>query len=138
MKLLLSLLLTSISFAQSVTVVDVQGIANLALANTSTLQVVTGSDGTVCTLSKLLNGKIYAWFNCSLNNQVIKTVQIQSTSTVSGYMIIGQGQALCLIGINPTNAAIAFGSVGSAPANGMAWSCANGSSTVLSGTISWP
>lgn len=139
MKRLLAILAITSSLCAAQSILDVQGVANVAATTLTTLQTITGTDGTVCVLSKVANAKIFGWFACTLANQTLKTVQIQSTSTVSGFTILGQGQALCLIGINPTNAIVSFGSVGNAPVNGITWSCANGANGILlNGTVSWP
>jgi hypothetical protein len=102
------------------------------------LQTVTGTDGTVCVLSKVPNAKIFAWWACALAGQTTKSAQIQSTSATSGFVVLGQGQVLCLVGINPTASPVAFGSLGSAPAAGIAWSCANGTAAIVNGAVSWP
>src|ERR1035438_7995190 len=139
MKRILAILAITSSLCAAQSILDVQGVANVAATTLTILQTTTGTDGTVCVLSKVANAKIFGWFACTLANQTIKTVQIQSTSAVSGFTILGQSQALCLIGINPTNAIVSFGSVGNAPVNGITWSCANGANGILlNGTVSWP
>src|ERR1035438_2220288 len=139
MKRSFALLFLASGICAGQTAIDVQNVVAAAQATLTTLQTITGTDGTVCVLSKVANAKIFGWFACTLANQTLKTVQIQSTSAVSGFTILGQSQALCLIGINPTNAIVSFGSVGNAPVNGITWSCANGANGILlNGTVSWP
>jgi hypothetical protein len=71
--------------------------------------------------------------------QMARTLQIQSASASSGSITVGQGGVLCLVGINPTASSVSFGSVGSAPASGIAWSCTPGDGvTIKTGTIAWP
>ncbi len=139
MKLLLSLALVLPIVATAQTVADVQTVAAMATANNTPIQTITGTDGTVCNLTKVAGKTIYAAFGCSLAGQTMKPIPIQSTSSVSGYVQVGQGSVLCLIGINPTATGVSFGSVGTAPPVGIAWACIPGpSGTIVSGSIIWP
>ena len=139
--ILLSIVFCSLSIAQTINITDVQGVAKAAATTQPILQTITGVDGTKCYLVKQPSSTIYAGFACFSSDNLVttKTVQIQSTGTVSNIEVLGQGQVLCMMGINPTTVIVSFGSVGNAPAKGIAWSCANGDgSTILTGTALWP
>ena len=129
----------SVPALQAQSVQDVQNLATLVASPFTVLQTITGSDGTVCTLAKVPGATILAYFQCALAGQALKPVEFSSTSTKSGYILLAQGQVMCMIALNPTASAVSWGSIGIAPAVGVAWSCANGpGGTVVSGTTNWP
>ena len=144
-RIVFALLVFSVA-ASAQNILDVMGIAQAALATAVTLQTETGTDGTVCGLYKFPRAKgagVYAWFSCVSADKTItlRTAQIQSTaaSTAPTSYLLGQGSMGFLVALNPTAAPIAFGSLGSAPANGIAWQSTNGDGVTLhTGSASWP
>lgn len=132
------LALGPLAHAQNVT--DVFGIAVLARNTPTVLATLTGSDGAACKLVKQPSATIYATWQCTSadGNAIGKTYQITATGTNSHFLPVGLDTILCLIGINPTATANSFGTVGSAPANGIAWSCTGDAKTSQNGTALWP
>lgn len=144
-RAILALLIFSVA-ASAQNILDVMGIAQAALSTAVTLQTETGPDGTVCGLYKFARAKgagVYAWFSCVSADKTItlRTAQIQSASAsvTPTTFLLGQGSAAFLVALNPTAAPIAFGSLGTAPANGIAWQSTPGDGvTVHTGSVSWP
>jgi len=137
--LLFATLPASLASAQYVSISDVQNIVSLALSSPVLLQTVTGIDGTVCTLYKVPGPTISGSFTCALGSVSLRPALYQGTGTVSTFQVLGQGKALCLVGINPTAASVSYGSIGIASATGIAWNCEGGAgSPILSGTAVWP
>src|ERR1035438_1164285 len=96
MKRSFALLFLASGICAGQTAIDVQNVVAAAQATLTTLQTITGTDGTVCVLSKVPNAKIFGWWACTLAGQTTKSAQIQSTSATSGFVVLGQGQVLCL------------------------------------------
>jgi hypothetical protein len=142
MKRLLALFaLTSCSILAAQTVLDVTSILQLAGKTPTLLQTITGTDGNVCTLTKEPGPNIWMLWGCngSTSGVQTRTAQITSTGTTAASSIFfNQGIAACLIGLNPTAAAVTMGSLGSVPAKGAAWSCTPDMATILTGTVTWP
>jgi hypothetical protein len=135
------LMMASCAGASAQSVLDVFGISVLARSLPTELLTLAGTDGTTCSLVKIPSPSIYALFSCvsADGKQMARTLQIQSASANSGSITVGQGGVLCLVGINPTASSVAFGSVGTAPASGIAWSCTPGDGvTIKTGAIAWP
>lgn len=137
MKRLLLLTAAFACCAAAQSIVDVQNMAAVASAAVTPLQTLTGADGTVCKISKVPGKTIYVYFTCTLGGQSLSPAVIQSSGAASGNAIISQGGVMCYFGVNPTAVAVGYGSVGTAPAGGVAWSCAAGG-TAVNGTVSWP
>lgn len=138
MRKLLLLLFAACSLAAAqINVSQVQALAQQATSAYTVLQTATGADGTTCTLYKTAGSTINGGLQCSLNGQTASPVVIVDTSTTSGFLWFAQGGVMWIIGENPTAAAVSFGSVGSAPAKGIAWAVAAAGVT-QTGTVSWP
>jgi hypothetical protein len=134
MRLLIGLVLCLGLKAQ--TLIDVQAITTAALSQITVLQSVTGTDGTVCTLSKVTSKTIYGYFNCTNG---LKTVQLIPVGTTSAtYWPLGGGGQFWLIAANPTTAIVNFGSLGNVPVNGMVWNATGNGTTLVSGQVTWP
>jgi hypothetical protein len=117
-------------------ILDVSSIVQLALKTPVVVQTVVGIDTTTCTLTKEPGATIWLVWGCT-GASPAKTAQILPGTVATGAMYLN-GQAACLIGLNPTNAPVTMGSLGSVPANGAAWQCSTGGLAILSGTATWP
>jgi len=137
------------AFAQSVT--DVQSLQAQALTASTVVLTVTASqgDGTVCTLTKSSGGSISAVLACKTpdGKTTFSGATLRSSSAASYGFSWGFSDVLCLIGVNPTTTAVPMGSLGTAPVNGIAWSCSTnirsagtiiGQTAPTSGTVAWP
>lgn len=149
MRYLLTLILVAGGMlGQETNVTDVHTTAKIALAANTFLLTLTSSAGTSCKLAKVSGSTISAVFACGSpdSKNVLRTAQIQATSTGPEVQILGQlpfsttvGQGiLCIIGLNPTSSPVTFGSVGTAPAVGISWSCSVDAVTIQTGTANWP
>ena len=137
MKLIVGLFFCAGLSAQSV--ITVQSVANAAAAVTTLEATLNGVDGSVCKLAKIASTTVYLYISCT-NAKVTQTtvLQVPSATTTFAYPL-GFGAVLCLLGVNPTAAAVPMGSIGSAPASGIAWSCTVGDGqTLSSGSATWP
>jgi len=128
------------SMLSAQTVLDVTSILQLASKTPTLLQTITGTDGNVCTLTKEPGSSIWLLWGCNGSNGTqTRTAQLTATSTTAASSVfLNQGIAACLIGLNPTAAAVSMGSLGSVPAKGAAWSCTPDMATILTGTVTWP
>lgn len=128
--------------ASAQNILDLLNLQHVITSNWQLEQTITGTDGTVCSIIKVPNATIYAWFSCVNGTNLLKSAQIVSTGTaVQGNSFV-VGQVACVIAANPTAAAVTQGSLASVPAGGIAWQCANGDGKTLipsiPGTVTWP
>jgi len=103
----------------------------------TTLQVVTGTAGTTCTLVQQPGSTILATLTCiSSDGRAGVPMKIESASSAVTKVALGVNEVMCLIGVNPTMGTFDFG-IGIAPANGMVWNCTGGPGSILVGTAQW-
>jgi hypothetical protein len=149
LKLLSVFFLVGICSGQDIR--DVLNIQSLA-ATTNTLAVsvtATQGDGTVCKLTKVSVASIALLISCASSDGKITlgTATVRATGTSTPILPVGQGDVVCLVVVNPTTAAVPFGSLGSVPANSVAWTCStnirtagaiSGQTVPVNGSVSWP
>lgn len=120
-------------------ILDLLNLQHVITSNWTLEQTITGTDGNVCSIIKIPNASIYAWFSCVNGTNLLKSAQIVSTGTAVQGNAFLVGQVACVIAANPTAAAVTEGSLGSVPASGIAWNCADGDgTTIVKGTATWP
>jgi hypothetical protein len=125
--------------ASAQSILDLLNLQHVITSNWTLEQTITGTDGNVCSIIKVPNATIYAWFSCVNSTNLLKSAQIVATGTAIQNNSFIVGQVACLIAANPTAAAATEGSLGSVPASGIAWNCADGDgSTIVKGTATWP
>jgi hypothetical protein len=137
-----ALLALSIGGASAQSILDLLNLQHVITSNWVLEQTITGTDGTACQIIKVPNSTIYAWFSCVNGTTLLKSAQIMATGTAAQSNAFIAGQVACVIAANPTAAAVTEGSLGSVPAGGIAWQCANGDGKTLipsiPGTVTWP
>jgi hypothetical protein len=125
--LILSIFAVHALAAQTPTAIDAQNVIAAAQATLVPLQTITGTDGTVCQLSKVPGASISGWFACTLGKQSLRPVTFQSTSPTGIPIYIGMGKAFGWV------------MVGNTPTAGISWQFANGDgATILTGSVAWP
>ena len=121
-----------------------------AVVTFNPLTTITASlgDGTSCTISKGNTAAILASFGCVSGDAltfISPAVVIGGGASRSIYA--GLGDVICLLGTNPTSAALTMGSLGIIPAGGLAWSCSTnirtldvvtGQTVPVAGSVTWP
>ncbi len=133
---------------------DVRDIMNAKLsANTASTTAVTVTatqgDGASCRIAKVSSGVITAQISCvaadgktSMNSTVLR-----SNGTVATPLMVDFGDVAGLVAVNPTTTAAVMGSLGSVPANGIAWQfttnirtagSVTGQTALVSGSVTWP
>lgn len=128
----------------------IQNAVQRALTPNSAIVTVTASqgDGSSIVLAKSPGGSID--FTATLTNAQAGTSRVQpirgNTTAPVNYLLVA-GDALCLLVANGTTAAVSMGSLGSVPANSLAWSCSTnirtngqvtGQTAIVNGSVSWP
>lgn len=144
-KLFFYLALPLISCGQDVTDVAARIIeARTPIAIVATVTATSG-DGTVCRIVKIAGQKINARLFCTSRDgrSITGSAPLTSTSDATQVNVFGAGDVLCLIAVNPTANAAPMGSLGSVPANGLAWSCTTNTSAgqqtpPVNGSVAWP
>lgn len=149
MKLLTLLAaLAGLAAAQDANVIQT-AIQRALTPNTAVLTVTASQgDGSSIVLTKSPGNNID--FTARLTNAGTSTATMQpirGTSTAPISYLLDAGDALCLLVVNGTSAAVAMGSVGNVAANSLAWSCSTnirntgqvtGQTALVSGSVSWP
>jgi hypothetical protein len=147
MKLLI-LLLLSLGCLSAQSVTDVMNAVKLASASSSTLLTLTASqgDGGTLKITKNNGAAISATVSWSSADGKIaeQSAVLKASGTATLAKFLSFGDVACLLGVNPTVAAVTIGSVGSVPTNGIGWSCSTNitstgmQTTPVSGTAVWP
>lgn len=147
-----------LAFAVAIPAQTVTALANaqqLLLLTQTPGATITASqgDGTACTITKLAGSAIIFIQACTnaVATASLPPIVRASGTTAATTEILSAGDVMCMLLINPTTAAITMGTLGPAPANGIAWTCttnirssqASGSSvtgqtTPVTGSLTWP
>lgn len=128
--------------AQDIT--SVMNAVAIAKSTTSSILTVTAAqgDGTSCVLTKASHPTILATWVCT--NGANKTSEtLASSGSAVNAITRESGDVGCIFLFNPTATAVTMGSIGPAPAGGMAWSCstnitAGGQTAIQNGSATWP
>lgn len=127
-----------------------------AQAQTPSLQIFTFFSGdTLCRATKVTGKIIKFSYYCASSPgshergatagsytaygaaQDVLTIGL-SSSILNPITLIPTGGVTCLIAINASPSPSLFGSIGTAPPNGISWSCSGSNFPPLSGTAVWP
>ena len=147
-KVLIPIALLALSVAANAqTVLDVMNSILLSRTTSTTILTLTASQGDGGTLKLVKNSGstislTTTWTSASGSISDQSSV-MRASGTVALTKAISYGDTTCLIGVNPTAASIAMGSIPAIPANGIGWSCATNitggaQTTPVSGTAVWP
>jgi hypothetical protein len=112
------------------------------LSGKTLLTSIIGIDGSVCGLYKDSGNSVYASYSCATYDHMQNAYGViwaAQTHNSPGNTVFGIGPLICLVGINTTQVPQTMGSLGTVPAQGIAWSCTPGDGkTIVAGTAVWP
>lgn len=140
------------ALAAQTTVIDVNNTMQQVFAASTLAATIAASsgDGSICTFTKYSGSNVNLRIQCTSGDgkTTLSGTTLRSSSTAATWTVpSGGGDVYCLFLVNPTAAAVTMGTVGPAPAAGVAWACTTnvrtagvitGNGPIVNGSVSWP